>query len=178
MYHQLLLDYIPNGKFLNGFIEHSSLTMTRDEASRYGKILSMSLFPMLVWQDFRIKSISIGASHGVNEIYIKDYDGALYTITENSDGLYSVDDVNNGYNYLDIKGGNHLKSRLLLEGGKPVSIEGGRQSTGNALDYTTFCVKKLDIKTAKILKSWATEPLKPILSFFPLPPVAALRNSK
>ena len=142
VYHQLLLDYIPNGKFLNGFIEHSSLTMTRDEASRYGKILSKSLFPMLVWQNFRIKSISIGTSNGVNQIYIKDYDGALYTITENSDGLYSVDDANNGYNYLGIGKGNPSKSRLLLEGGKPVSIEGIRQSTGNALDYTTFCVKK------------------------------------
>lgn len=142
VYHQLLLDYIPNGKFLNGFIEHSSLTMTRDEASRYGRILSMSLFPMLVWQNFRIKSISIGTSNGVNEIYIEDYDGALYTITENSDGLYSVDDANNGHNYLDIGKGNPSKSRLLLEGGKPVSIEGIQQSTGNALDYTTFCVKK------------------------------------
>lgn len=142
VYHQLLLDYIPNGKFLNGFIEHSSLTMTRDEASRYGKILSMSLFPMLVWQDFRIKSISTGTSHGVNVISITDYDGALYTITENSDGLYSVDDANNGYNYLYIKKGNKSKSRLLLEGGKPVSIEGVQQSIGNALDYTTFCVKK------------------------------------
>ena len=142
VYHQLPLDYIPNGKVLNGFIEHSSLTMTRGEASRYGEILSMSLFPMLVWQDFRIKSISTGTSHGVNAIYIADYDGALYTITENSDGLYSVDDANNGYNYLYIKKGNSSKSRLLLEGGKPVSIEGVQQSTGNALDYTTFCVKK------------------------------------
>ena len=142
VYHQLLLDYIPNGKFLNGFIEHSSLTMTRDEASRYGEILSMSLFPMLVWKDFLIKSISTGTSHGVNIIYITDYDGALYTIAENSDGLYSVDDANNGYNYLYIKKGNISKSRLLLEGGKPVSIEGIEQTSGNAFDYTTFCVKK------------------------------------
>ena len=142
VYHQLPLDYIPNGKFLNGFIEHSSLTMTRDEVSRYREILSKSLFPMLVWQDFRIKSISTGTSHGVNVIRIADYDGALYTITENSDGLYSVDDANNGYNYLYIKKGNSSKSRLLLEGGKPVSIEGVQESTGNALDYTTFCVKK------------------------------------
>ena len=142
VYHQLPLDYIPNGKFLNGFIEHSSLTMTRDEASRYHKILSMSLFPMLVWQDFRIKRISTGTSHGVNVIYITDYDGALYTITENSDGLYSADDANNGYNYLYIKKGNSSKSSLLLEGGKPVSIEGRQQTSGNALDYTTFCVKK------------------------------------
>ena len=142
VYHQLPLDYIPNGKFLNGFIEHSSLTMTRDEVSRYREILSKSLFPMLVWQDFRIKSISTGTSHGVNEIYIADYDEALYTITENSDGLYSVDDANNGYNYLYIKKGNSSKSKLLLEGGKPVSIEGSQQASGNALDYTTFCVKK------------------------------------
>ena len=142
VYHQLLLDYIPNGKFLNGFIEHSSLTMTRDEVSRYREILSKSLFPMLVWQDFLIKRISTGTSHGVNVIYITDYDGALYTITENSDGLYSVDDANNGYNYLYIKKGNISKSRLLLVGGKPVSIEGIEETSGNALDYTTFCVKK------------------------------------
>ena len=149
VYHQLPLDYIPNGKFLNGFIEHSSLTMTRDEASRYGRILSKSLFPMLVWQDFPIKRISVGTSHGVNVIYITDYDGASYTITENSDGLYSVDDANNGDNYLYIKKGTPSKSRLLLKGGKPVSIEGVQVSTENALDYTTFCVKKTGRKNCQ-----------------------------
>ena len=141
--HQLPLDYIPNGKFLNGFIEHSSSTMTRDEAERYGEILSSSYFPMLIWRYLKITELEVRTENGVNTIRITLKDGAVYTIEENSDGLYSLNDTKNGYNDLKIAVGSHQsKSYIRLTAGSPVMVQGNTQSSGNALEYTTFRVER------------------------------------
>ena len=143
VYHALSLDYIPNGKFLNGFIEHRPATMTRDEASKYEEILSGALFPMLIWRYLKITELNVSTKNGVNIIRIKNNDGAVYTIEENSEGLYYFLDAKNGYNDLKIAVSSHQsKSYIHLEAGKPVTVNGNTQSSGNALDYTTFIVRK------------------------------------
>ena len=143
VYHALSLDYIPNGKFLNGFIEHRPATMTRDEAGKYEEILLGALFPMLIWGRFKITELNVSTKNGVNIIQIKNNDGAVYTIEENSEGLYYFRDAKNGYNDLKIAVGSHQsKSYIHLEAGKPVMVNGNTQSSGNALDYTTFIVEK------------------------------------
>ena len=141
--HQLPLDYIPNGKFLNGFIKHRSRTMTRDEAERYGEILSASSFPMLIWGYLKITELEVRTKNGVNTIQITLTDGAVYTIEENSDGLYSLNDAKDGYNVFRIAVGSHWsKSAIRLAAGSPVMVQGNSQSSGNALDYTTFRVER------------------------------------